>query len=378
MVLGLAVKCFIITVIRLTQGLRMLEGRINPVSFVPLVQVSKKPDFSGLHFTKTHEFSILQMTDLHFGEDALINDKTKQIQRNLIQSSHPDIVVITGDMVNGYEYDGHSINFFKPKWEQATAVFTELKKFYAFTLGNHDTQADLSGPEICKLDSMHPYSLMQAYEMFEDGSFSNYYLKVYSSIQGRENQAVLILWFFDTRSKRCLDDDISYGCLSQGQIEWYAKESENLKNDNGKYIPGFAFFHIPTREYLHLWNFGQVYGMRGELISCPRKKNIDFQRFFDIGNILATFCGHDHNNDFGGDYYGIELVYGRKTGAGSYGPLTQPGGRVIKVNESVDQDTGKISISYSHHILEEYGTIVSNGLPTARGFDDYQSECNTD
>ncbi len=33
------------------------------------------------------------------------------------------------------------------------------------------------------------------------------------------------------------------------------------------------------------------------------------------------FCGHDHNNYFGGMYNSnLELVYGRKTGYGGYGP----------------------------------------------------------
>lgn len=28
--------------------------------------------------------------------------------------------------------------------------------------------------------------------------------------------------------------------------------------------------------------------------------------------------GHDHDNDYGGFYYNVELIYGRKTGFGSY------------------------------------------------------------
>ena len=34
----------------------------------------------------------------------------------------------------------------------------------------------------------------------------------------------------------------------------------------------------------------------------------------------AIFCGHDHNSDYSGFYKDIELIYGRKTGFGSYGP----------------------------------------------------------
>lgn len=48
-------------------------------------------------------------------------------------------------------------------------------------------------------------------------------------------------------------------------------------------------------------------------------------------NIKAAFCGHDHNNEFGGFLEGVELVYGRKSGFGGNGPPfgKKRGGRVI-------------------------------------------------
>jgi hypothetical protein len=51
-----------------------------------------------------------------------------------------------------------------------------------------------------------------------------------------------------------------------------------------------------------------------------------------MGNVKATFCGHDHCNDYWGDYYGISLYYGRKTGYGSYGPFPgdQRGARILE------------------------------------------------
>lgn len=36
--------------------------------------------------------------------------------------------------------------------------------------------------------------------------------------------------------------------------------------------------------------------------------------------IKLKFLGHDHSNDFIGDYHGISLGFGRKTGYGCYGP----------------------------------------------------------
>ena len=45
-------------------------------------------------------------------------------------------------------------------------------------------------------------------------------------------------------------------------------------------------------------------------------------------------CGHDHNNDYYGQYKGINLAYGRKTGYGSYGPYKfLRGARVFEITE---------------------------------------------
>jgi 3',5'-cyclic AMP phosphodiesterase CpdA len=40
----------------------------------------------------------------------------------------------------------------------------------------------------------------------------------------------------------------------------------------------------------------------------------------EMNDIKALWVGHDHKNDFYGDFYGITLGYGRKTGYGGYGP----------------------------------------------------------
>lgn len=56
-----------------------------------------------------------------------------------------------------------------------------------------------------------------------------------------------------------------------------------------------------------------------------------YSAFKEAGNIKATFCGHTHNNDFWGHYYGIDLYFGRKTGYGSYGPEgMQHGARILE------------------------------------------------
>jgi pre-mRNA-splicing factor SYF1 len=94
-----------------------------------------------------------------------------------------------------------------------------------------------------------------------------------------------------------------------------------------------------------MWNWLTIKASKGTLgkvryllnsvdVSCPCQER-GIVAALMRNNVLANFCGHDHDNDFSGIYsrngYTIELTYGRKTGYGYYGPPPDMlhGGRVI-------------------------------------------------
>lgn len=118
-----------------------------------------------------------------------------------------------------------------------------------------------------------------------------------------------------------------WGCISPDGVNWYKN------NADGK--EGYAFMHIPLPEYMTLWNNYEVVGMRDEEICCSSVNTGMFAAIKEKGDIRAVFSGHDHNNDFMGNLYGVDLVYGRKTGYGSYGPPegVMRGARVIVLKE---------------------------------------------
>jgi predicted MPP superfamily phosphohydrolase len=47
----------------------------------------------------------MQITDTHFGEDALADDKTELLIENLVRKEDPDFIAITGDLSSGYAWD---------------------------------------------------------------------------------------------------------------------------------------------------------------------------------------------------------------------------------------------------------------------------------
>ena len=279
------------------------------------------------------ELTILQLTDLHYGEGSKLDVLSTELTANLTKITNPDMVIITGDLVSGYMWNLINQTFFQDCWNMFTKAMTVP---YAYVTGNHDAQANLDRDSIVKLDRKHDYSLMKG---IEDGT-TNYYIPVYD----KNNKVALILWMFDTNMEGCYDMDDSWGCFDDKEIKWYEEESNKLKEELGYMPNGLAFFHIPIPEYLSMHNWSRTYGSRNENVSCPRKNSQLFRKILKMKNIKATFCGHDHDNDEGGMFYGIELVYGRKTGHGGYGPsFFKRGGRVIKIKKNeIDFRTNKI------------------------------------
>ena len=69
-----------------------------------------------------------------------------------------------------------------------------------------------------------------------------------------------------------------------------------------------------------MWNQNDIYGAAHDPVSCSSVDTGLYAAFKEIGNIDSVFCGHNHGNDYWGNYNGINLYFGRKTGYGGYMP----------------------------------------------------------
>jgi predicted MPP superfamily phosphohydrolase len=350
----------VITILCFLYLYRSIQITINFLSTEPITNSKLK---FNLNENGIGEFTILQLTDLHYGESEDNDIKTTKLMAKLIKQTNPDLIVITGDAVSGYAWNKIASTYYQDNWNKWTQSINESKKPYAYVLGNHDAQANLSRKEVIELDKTNPYSYMS---LVKKGVYkSNYNIPLYSS-DGMEKKG--FLWFLDTMSENCMGEPNSWGCFEE--LDWYDLESERIAHELGRTPKGLAFFHIPIPEYLEMHNNGFSYNTRNEDINCPKKNNYLFARFMKQGNIKGMFCGHDHDNDEGGYYLGFEFVYGRKTGYGGYGPkFFQRGARVIKLSEN---DKG---FDYDHYILQEDGTVVKKGELRQKGLTDFVKEC---
>ena len=305
-------------------------------------------------FNENGEFTIVQLTDLHCGEDEKSDMKTQEFEREFLKKIKPDLVIISGDGVSGYT--GYQLNlftddgFFETTWRKFTDPLAELEIPYAFTLGNHDAKADLNATEITWLDQTHPFSVRKNSTGIPDTM--NYYIQVYSS--KKKEKLALNIWLFDSGSIGCAGHEDSWGCIEQEQIEWYNKESRKIREKHGRNVHHVAFFHIPIPEFVFLADHGEIYGAAKVPICCPHFNTGFFDHVKKNGDITGMFVGHDHHNDFGGWYKDIELVYGRKSGYGSYGDAV--GARVIKFKERVNI-LGQVKVTREHYVIYDNDTI---------------------
>jgi len=81
-------------------------------------------------------------------------------------------------------------------------------------------------------------------------------------------------------------------------------------------------------------------------------------------DVLATFVGHNHGNDYCTDYKGVQLCFGRHSGYGGYGDDIR-GARVIQLFEGIH--------NFKTWVRLEDGSLANN--PAQKGARPKQQTC---
>jgi hypothetical protein len=281
-----------------------------------------------LKFDKDGKFRVLQFTDIHYQQGTPSADRTLRLMRRLIEAEKPDMIAFTGDIVIS--------NPQRPGWDEVLGTAIESRTPYAVVLGNHDDEHDWTRDQIFDYILTRPFATMEKGPAGIKGT-GNYVLKV----SGREAQTAALLYFFDSGAYAGLDGQDGYDWFGHDQVDWYRRTSRDLSRANGgTTLPALAFFHIPLHEYTLLHDTTKnyvrkapVFGVRTEK-ECPGILNTGmFAAMVESADVMGTFVGHDHNNDYIGCLSGVCLAYGRSTGAGSAYNKIGYGARVIVLTE---------------------------------------------
>ena len=264
-----------------------------------------------LHVNKDGKFKILQVADLHLStgpgicrdpEPPLHNGgkcdadpRTLAFVKSVLDSEKPDLVVLSGDQVNGETSPDAQSAVFK-----FAHLFIERKIPYAAIFGNHDDEGSLSREALMQLTHSLPYSLSEIGPTNIDG-VGNYYIEVLA--RGTSSHSALTLYLLDTHGYSPDERQFrGYDWLKKNQIDWFKTTSKELKESPSHksythHHMDMAFIHIPLPEYRLIDDIVASTGSQPENPTAPGF-NSGFRDALAEQGVLAVSCGHDHVNDY--------------------------------------------------------------------------------
>lgn len=351
-----------------------------------------------LHVNKDGKFKILQISDLHFstgpgicrdamppsrGDQCSADPRTLSYISAVFESEKPDLVVLSGDQVNGETApDAQSVVF------KFAAICISHKIPFATVFGNHDDEGSLSREALMQLTHGLPYSLSEAGPPDIDG-VGNYYIEILA--RGGSTHSAITLYMLDTHSYSPDERQFrGYDWIKKNQIDWFRTTSQALKRSPKHtgythHHMDMAFIHIPLPEYRNAAEFAVPQtGVQPEDPTAPGFNSGFRDALVDEG-VLAVSCGHDHANDYcslskealdqdgkGSGKGEVWMCYAGGSGFGGYGGYGGYRRRVrvweFDLNEArlvtwkrIENGEGEIGERSDESILVEGGRVVPVG-----------------
>lgn len=250
---------------------------------------------------------LLQITDLHFfnknAAAEFLNEtdiNTISDLNNYVELFNPDIIVVTGDL-----WHDNPENNGRRMLETAIGEIEKLGRPFTFTWGNHDLLDDFQyGHDFIKTRKNSLY--------VGDRTHGDHRIRLVD--EAGELRSTIF----------CMNSN-QFG-LTRWQLDWLNQSAQEMADSD---TSALAFFHIPLLEQKTLYNANLIPGIQGEEV-CNEKENGESIGTISKSGIIATFCGHDHVNDYTVSANGVDLVYGRATGYSGYGGDTvKKGAKII-------------------------------------------------
>ncbi len=289
------------------------------------------------------KFKIMQIADIQ--EDYPVNPDTIRLIDAALEREKPDLVILTGDQIQGYShcYRTDTYNKVKKVIAEYTAPMTKRGIPFTITFGNHDDDC-VTG----KAAQLEIYGESECFIMGESHSKDDpgtHFINIKDSTGEKD---IFALYLIDSNKK---EPDGAYSPVRPDQLRWLEEAREN----NG-YIPAIAFQHIPVPEFYNVlkkvpfytkgaveayksrkntfWLLPGDEGFMGETPAVPEINNGEFEILKKHGDILGLFVGHDHINSFVRSLDGFDLGYTQGAGFNTYGPAEKRGVRMFELDEN--------------------------------------------
>ncbi|KAF8347706.1 Metallo-dependent phosphatase [Amanita rubescens] len=233
--------------------------------------VKTPPHAPPLHFSHSGKFKIMQIADLHFSvsqgscretpEPCNNSDNmTTSLLMRMLDKEKPNLVVFTGDQLNGQgtSWDPKSV---LAKFARAA---TDRNIPWAAVFGNHDAEDGATREQQIELLKALPYSLVQRGPKDIHG-VGNYLLKVWSADASKTH--LLTLYFLDSGaysegffSWLGFTGSSDYDWIHKDQTDWFLQQSVSIS-------PIERPFHPDTGK-----DFGSIWSRQSDQLTPETKK----------------------------------------------------------------------------------------------------------
>lgn len=277
-----------------------------------------------LKFNSQSKFKIVQFTDIHLQYDSYRSDSVLAMMKAVIDLEKPDLVVLTGDVVGS--------NNRKKAWRKVAQVMIDARTPWAAMLGNHDAEYELDKQQTMDAITGLPYNLTVEGPEGVEGA-GNYVLPIQSS---SSDKTVALCYVLDVSATNRPPENHSgvFEWIDNSQVEWYKSQSATYtKQNGGTPLPALAFFHIPFPEYNEVVGKPSTVGFQSEVYraNSDSRSNL-YAAMLEGKDVMGTFVGHQHNNNYIGILNDICLAFGQTSGRQVYGDRGA-GARVIELYE---------------------------------------------
>lgn len=278
-----------------------------------------------LKFSESGKFKIVQFTDIHMKEyNVGKRDSVLELMSTILEKEKPDLVVLTGDIATSENVE--------LAWQTVVKPIIEKEIPWAAVFGNHDYEHGYSNKKIMEYLVTLPYNCSQ-FGPSNISGIGNYVLEILGS---SSNNVEALLYCLDSHAYTTDTKNLElgkYAWINFDQIKWYRDVSKDYTAKNKDIpFPALAFFHIPLPEYNVIVDSSTTIGVKNEIVCSPFINSGMYNAFLESKDVMGTFAGHDHVNNYIGCLNNICLAYGCKTGLESYGNLPK-GARVIELYE---------------------------------------------
>jgi len=272
-------------------------------------------------------FVILQFTDTHLtgtrGKDA----RTLAKMEMQLLSIDPDLVVITGDMLEGY--NNRLVADKRGALCAVADIFERHGRYWAWVPGNSDTEYLGSGADVAAfLGQNYPHCLLANAEDIVGAT--HFVVPVVDA----EGVIVHALVFMDSLARDPETNYMTYDCMKKSQADWLRVQLATLK-EQAPMARVSVFFHANTPAFTQAMSEGEPYADKYALPDFPESRTIRGNEIVDRAlreagsvGLVSIGCLHPRGNQcawLDGTYYHV-------TRASGYRAARRPGAAVITIH----------------------------------------------